>query len=145
MTNSKFDESSEDVQAHETEFAETEQLARRALDQDKNDGAARRLWKLSRRAQGKSLGSDLPEAVQKEIYAEHALAVERHLYLDQDLTARLQQAENPHHLVAGTTHDASAQARNFIASKYRLTSFELDLILHAGEKESWPLETIDRD
>ena len=145
MTHSKFDESSEVVQEGEVEFAEMEQLARRALDQDKNDEAARRLWKLSRRAQGKSLGSDLPEAVRKEIYAEHKLAFERHLYIAQDFANRLSQAENPHHLVATSIDNASAEARNFIVSKYAISSFELDLILHEGEKESWPSKAMNGD
>lgn len=141
----QFEKRYEDPNPGNTQFAETEQLARRALDRDKDDEAARKLWKLSRRAQGKSLGSDLPEAVQKEIYAEHALAVERHLYIDQDLAARLQQGEDPHRLVAGSIDNASAEARNFIVLTYAITSFELDLILHEGEKESWPVKTMNGD
>ena len=145
MTHSKFDESSEVVQQPEVEFAETEQRARRALEQDKNDEEARRLWKLSRRAQGKSLGSDLPEALRKEIYAEHTLACERHLYIAQDFANGLSQAENPHYLVSTSFDNASAEARKSIVSKYAITSFELDLILHEGEKESWPLKTMNSD
>lgn len=145
MVDSNVNGDSEGDRVSAEEFAETEQLARRALDQYKNDEAARKLWKWSRRAQGKSLGSDLPEALRKEIYAEHTLAFERHLYTARDFANRLPQAENPHHLVTTSIDNASAEARNSIVSKYAITSFELDLILHEGERESWPFKTMNSD
>jgi hypothetical protein len=125
------------------EFAEAEHLARRALEWNKDDEEARRLWKLSRRGQGKSLASDLPETLRKEIYAEHALAVERRLYLTHDLTARLERAENPHDLVSASIQNATDEARSHIVSRYSITAFELDLILHEGEKESWPVKAMN--
>jgi len=131
----------DELDPSDEQFPEAEQLARRALDQDKDDPVARRLWKLSRRAQGKTLNSDLPVTLRKEIYAEHGLAVERHLFLVQNISGLLQQAENPHQRLAAAIDNASTQARNFILSKYSLTSFELDLILHEGQKESWPLKS----
>lgn len=145
MADSNVNGDSEGDRVSDEEFAEAEQLARRALEQNKDDGEARRLWKMSRRAQGKGLGSDLPELIRKEIYAAHALAVERHLYLTHNLAARLQQAENPHELVSTSIDGASAHARNFIVSKYTITPFELDLILHEGEKESWPVKPMNGD
>ena len=145
MADSNVNGDSESERVCDEEFAEAEQLARRALERNKDDGEARRLWKMSRRAQGKSLGSDLPELIRKEIYSAHALAVERHLYLTHNLAARLPQAENPHYLVTTSIDNASAEARDFIVSKYAITSFELDLILHEGEKESWPFKTMNSD
>lgn len=145
MADSDIDRESEGGRVSDEEFGEAEQLARHALEQNKDDRDARKLWKLSRRGQGKSLGSDLPETLRKEIYAEHVLVVERRLQLTSELTTRLQQAENPHDLVRTSIDNASAEARNFIVSKYAISSFELDLILHEGEKESWPLKTMDGD
>lgn len=145
MADSNVNGDPESDRVSDEEFAEAEQVARRALEQNRDDAEARTLWKMSRRAQGKSLRSDLPEMLRKEIYAEHALAVERHLYLTNDLAARLRQAENPHEFVSTSIDGASAYARNAIASKYTITPFELDLILHEGEKESWPLNAMNSD
>jgi hypothetical protein len=140
MADSNVNEVFKGNRVSDEEFAEAEQLARRALEQNKDDEEARKLWKMSRRAQGKSLGSDLPEMFRKEIYAEYALAVDKLLYLTSEFQTRLQQAGNPHDMVNTSIANASAEARNSIVSKYAITPFELDLILHEGEKESWPFD-----
>jgi tetratricopeptide (TPR) repeat protein len=124
------------------EFAEAEHLAKRALERNKDDEEARRLWKLSRRGQGKSLGSDLPETLRREIYAEYTSVVDRGLYVGSDLAARLEQAENPHDLVSASIENATVEARTLIVSKYAITGFELDLILHEAEKEGWRMKPI---
>lgn len=143
MSDSEVNHDSGGDHVSDDEFAEAEQLARRALDLNKDDEEARKLWKLSRRGQGKSLGSDLPETLRKEIYAEHAAAVERRLFLTHDLTTELRQAENPHHLVGASIESATEETRDFIISKYAITAFELDLIVHEGEKQAWPVKRIN--
>ncbi|MGH9874349.1 MAG: hypothetical protein ACRD9S_17995, partial [Pyrinomonadaceae bacterium] len=51
----------------------------------------------------------------------------------------------PHRLLDKFLDHAAVEARKCIISKYALDAFELDLILHEGEKESWPVKEASGD
>lgn len=101
---------------------------------------SRKLWKKVRKAQGKPLTLDMPEEQRKEIYASYMSTEDSELLLKSDTFDDINTAETPVEMVQvidKNSQRSRANAEKKVLAEYKITPFELQLILKEGKRKSW--------
>jgi len=105
----------------------------------------RKLWKKVRKEQGKLLTVDMPEDRRKEIYAGYMSTVDSEFLLNSNILEDTNKAENLRDM--GQALGKNSEKSRVIAEKntlatYKISPFELQLILKEGRRNTWPFQSI---
>ncbi len=113
-----------------------EKAAVRILQQESQSEEGRRVWKQARIQQGKELCPDIPEDRRKQIYGMFVASKDVQLL---GKMSGIKDAKDPFAHFRDAAGDSHSVARNRVLQKFGIREFELDMILHEGEKEAWPV------